>query len=119
MATLGQVKDALDKKDEKIDSLKEDLGYVKAELPNVGKVKSVNGKQGDVIITSEDIGYSAPEETIDNTVKKWLNDHPEATTTVQDGAITLNKLSKDTIMLLIFMRNMKKFLDKIKWRMVG
>lgn len=79
---------------EETSSLKEDIGNVKAELPNVGKVKSVNGKQGDVIITSEDIGYSAPEETIDNTVKKWLNDHPEATTTVQDGAITLNKLSK-------------------------
>lgn len=80
-----------------VNSLKEDLGYVKAELPNVGKVKSVNGKQGDVIITSEDIGYSAPEETINNTVKKWLNEHPEATTTVQDGAITLSKLSKDTV----------------------
>lgn len=80
-----------------VSSLKQDLGYVKAELPNVGKVKSVNGKQGDVIITSEDIGYSAPEETINNTVKKWLNDHPEATTTVQDGAITLNKLSKDAV----------------------
>lgn len=82
---------------EETSSLKEDIGNVKAELPNVGKVKSVNGKQGDVIITSEDIGYSAPEETIDNTVKKWLNDHPEATTTVQDGAITLNKLSKNAV----------------------
>lgn len=66
MATLGQVKDALGKRDEKIDSLKEDVDNVKAELPNVGKVKSVNGKQGDVIITSEDIGYSVPEETINN-----------------------------------------------------
>lgn len=80
-----------------VSRLKEDVDNVKAELPNVGKVKSVNGKQGDVIITSEDIGYSAPEETINNTVKKWLNDHPEATTTVQDGAITLNKLSKDAV----------------------
>lgn len=97
LATLGQVKDALGKRDKKIDSLKEDIDNVKAELPNVGKVKSVNGKQGDVIITSEDIGYSAPEETINNTVKKWLNDHPEVTTTVQDGAITLNKLSKDAV----------------------
>lgn len=97
LATLGQVKDALGKRDEKIDSLKEDVDNVKAELPNVGKVKSVNGKQGDVIITSEDIGYSVPEETINNTVNKWLNDHPEVTTTVQDGAITLNKLSKDAV----------------------
>lgn len=28
LATLGQVKDALDKRDEKINSLKEDIGYV-------------------------------------------------------------------------------------------
>lgn len=40
LATLGQVKDALDKRDEKIDSLKEDIGdyYPKKQ----GAIKCVN-----------------------------------------------------------------------------
>lgn len=75
------------------DSLKEDINDIKTELPNVGKVKSVNGKQGDVVITSEDIGYSAPEETVTNTIGKWLNEHPEATTTVLDGSIGFDKFT--------------------------
>lgn len=30
-------------------------------------------------------------------VNQWLDDHPEATTTVQDGAITIPKLAEDTL----------------------
>lgn len=36
-------------------------------------------------------GYPTPEE-IQTAVDAWLEDHPEATTTVQDGAITTAKL---------------------------
>lgn len=35
------------------------------------------------------------EEQIDSAVSEWLDDHPEATTTVADGSITINKLSQD------------------------
>ena len=94
-------------------SLKEDLGNVKAELPNVGKVKSVNGKQGDVIITSEDIGYFAPEETINNTVKKWLNDHPEATTTVQNDSIDIAKFTAN------MQKIVRNFADSIRRPLVS
>lgn len=34
-------------------------------------------------------------------------------------ATNLTEIKNNTIMLLIFTKNMKKFLDKIKWRMVG
>lgn len=36
------------------------------------------------------------EEEITTAVAAWLNDHPEATTTVEDGAITLAKLNSGT-----------------------
>lgn len=35
--------------------------------------------------------------TIEETVNEWLDDHPEATTTVQDGSITLNKLNQEVL----------------------
>lgn len=36
-------------------------------------------------------------EAISNAVDDWLDDHPEATTTVEDGSITAAKLSQDLI----------------------
>ena len=35
------------------------------------------------------------QEQVDSAVNNWLDDHPEATTTVQDGAITRAKLDAD------------------------
>lgn len=37
----------------------------------------------------------ASEQAITNAVNDWLDDHPEATTTVQDGSITKAKLEND------------------------
>lgn len=37
------------------------------------------------------------KDTIIETVNKWLDDHPEATTTVQDGAISNAKLALDAV----------------------
>lgn len=34
---------------------------------------------------------------VDESVRNWLDEHPEATTTVQDGVITRKKLNKDLI----------------------
>lgn len=38
------------------------------------------------------------EPTISETVNQWLDDHPEATTTVQDGSITEAKLNADFLL---------------------
>ena len=40
-------------------------------------------------------GLNLKDEVIDTSIKQWLDDHPEATTTVQDGAVTYKKLSVD------------------------
>lgn len=40
---------------------------------------------------------SDSEQVIDEAVNDWLNDHPEATTTVQDGAITTAKLADGAV----------------------
>lgn len=42
-----------------------------------------------------------PNQVIEDAVDAWLDDHPEATTTVQDGAITAPKLNEDVLDLLI------------------
>ena len=36
---------------------------------------------------------AADPETITAAVQDWLDDHPEATTTVEDGSITMDKLA--------------------------
>lgn len=40
-----------------------------------------------------DGGLNLKDEVIDTSIKAWLADHPEATTTVQDGAITEEKIN--------------------------
>lgn len=39
----------------------------------------------------------ADPEVIEEAVQDWLDDHPEATTTVQDGSITEAKLAQDVL----------------------
>lgn len=59
LATLGQVKDALDKRDEKIDSLKED----KVNLPKDSEGNALNGTSGQVLQTNGDGTTSWVEQT--------------------------------------------------------
>lgn len=40
-------------------------------------------------------GLNLKDEVIDTSIKAWLAEHPEATTTVQDGAITEKKINAD------------------------
>lgn len=42
-------------------------------------------------------GYVADAQRIGEVIDDWLDDHPEATTTVQDGAITPAKLSQSAV----------------------
>ena len=42
-------------------------------------------------------GYVADQQQIEQKVKSWLDEHPEATTTVQDDSLTYKKLVKGTI----------------------
>lgn len=47
------------------------------------------------IDTLNDGGLNLKNEVIDTSIKAWLADHPEATTTVQNGAITEEKINTE------------------------
>lgn len=46
-------------------------------------------------------GLNLKDEVIDTSIKAWLADHPEATTTVQDGAITETKINAEFLPYII------------------
>ena len=48
---------------------------------------------GKIIALAKAVGASPDPAVIQQNVEDWLDDHPEATTTVQDGAITRVKLA--------------------------
>lgn len=60
---------------------------------------AVGTLQTDVATVKEDLlelqegGYVADQQRIEEKIDAWLDDHPEATTTVQDGTITPSKLA--------------------------
>lgn len=61
-----------------------------------------SGKPRDVIealLLLADVIQSGtiPEDEIEQAVSDWLDAHPEATTTVQDGSITAAKLNADLL----------------------
>lgn len=61
------------------------------EVNDIGTVKilMLKGEKGDV---------SEPTDAqVQNAVNEWLDDHPEATTTVEDGSISIPKLANDVV----------------------
>lgn len=58
-------------------------------------VKTVNGVEPD---ENGNVDTSAPtDEQVSTAVSAWLDEHPEATTTVEDGSITEEKLHPDLV----------------------
>lgn len=60
--------------------------------PDYGDSGQILRTKGDGSTEWSDIGLPTDEQT-QEAIDQWLNDHPEATTTVQDGSITEAKLS--------------------------
>lgn len=60
-----------------------------ADAKATGDALETERKRIDVL---NDGGLNLKDEVIDTSIKTWLTDHPEATTTVQDGAITETKI---------------------------
>ena len=58
-------------------------------------------------------------EIIVDTVNTWLDEHPEATTTVQDGAITFSKLNESMLGNALQVPYMATDEDSIKWQTLG
>lgn len=51
-------------------------------------------------------------QVIEQAVTDWLDDHPEATTTVQDGSITEEKLAQDVLTQLGEIEELKEAIEK-------
>lgn len=72
-----------------VDKLKED----KVDKPSVNDNNKIpRAKDGEVEWV--EVGQPTDEQT-NSAVKSWLNEHPEATTTVQDGSIEEIKINKN------------------------
>lgn len=56
---------------------------------------NADGTTYSLVIDASLVQSGATEEEIKAIIEKWLKEHPEATTTVADGSITLAKLSTD------------------------
>ena len=52
---------------------------------------------GVVVSLIKTLAPGASPEAIEQAVTDWLDDHPEATTTVEDGSITEEKLAADVV----------------------
>ena len=57
-------------------------------------------KLGTVIALIQAMAPKVSPEVIEAAVSDWLDDHPEATTTVEDGSITEEKLASDVLLTL-------------------
>lgn len=75
------------------------VGVEKVNKPT----SSPNGVEGQILRTNGDgstLWIDPPDifdEEIDTAIQTWLDEHPEATTTVQDESLTWNKLVKGTL----------------------
>lgn len=97
-ADAKAVGDALKKDKEAIATNQKDIGSLKEEKVNKPSAtddgKIPRAKSGNVEWV--EVGQPTDEQT-NSAVEKWLNDHPEATTTVQDGSITEIKIDKSLL----------------------
>ena len=69
-----------------------------ADAKATGDALDTERKRIDVL---NDGGLNLKDEVIDTSIKAWLTEHPEATTTVQDGAITEKKINAEFLPYII------------------
>lgn len=108
-ATADQTKQAIDEKakaalasiPEDYTALNESVSQVKEEKVDKPSTtddgKIARAKAGGV--EWADVGQPTDAQT-ESAVTKWLDKHPEATTTVQDGAITKNKIDNNFLLYI-------------------
>ena len=66
---------------------------------------------GTVVALIKSMGGADPA-VIEQAVQEWLDDHPEATTTVQDGSITEAKLAQDVLADLAEVEELKEAIEQ-------
>lgn len=101
----NELVDALDEVSEHAQGDTEEIDRLSAEKVNVPKngTDLDFGEAGQMLTTKgngetqwEDAGQPTEEQT-QNAINNWLDEHPEATTTVEDESLTYNKLVKGTL----------------------
>ena len=91
-ADAGAVGEALNELDAKIP----EGGGGTTDYNALDNKPSINGVTLEGDVSAEALGIGKPsDEQIAGAVAGWLDEHPEATTTVADGSITAAKLAKD------------------------
>ena len=60
-------------------------------------LENVDNNHKERIELLENGGFELKEDFLSQEIERWLNKHPEATTTVQDGSLTWDKFSKDAL----------------------
>ena len=73
---------------------------------------------GTVVALIKSMGGADPA-VIEQAVQDWLDDHPEATTTVQDGSITEAKLAQDVLADLAEVEELKEAIGNVTEDVVG
>lgn len=79
------------------------INTINTSLINKISKPLINGNEGQVLSLDENNqpiwvnSFQPSDEQINQVVSDWLNDHPQATTTVADGSITEEKLSADIL----------------------
>lgn len=81
----------------KLSGQKIDEAEINALIEKYVTDNNINGVTNEEIeaFVKQYIDANVSDDTISVAVTEWLNAHPEATTTVQDGSITLSKLASD------------------------
>lgn len=107
---ITDLKSDLSQLSEENAALKSDIGQLSEEMKNldVRSIADIQKTASELLVDTYTITYtdgtsstfkvtngSSDEEYIASVIKEWLDEHPEATTTVQDGAITEAKLADD------------------------
>ena len=79
--------------EESVDGTDKSLGIIGAAAGKIPKIKAVDAEGKPTEWETAEMPESGPTDAqVSSAVSSWLTEHPEATTTVQDGAVTVKKL---------------------------
>ena len=106
--TYEQLEPVISALDKRISAKAEQIDTLDTRVTDVGEALATKADADDVtaldtrvtavegdILELQDGGYVADQQKIAEKINDWLEEHPEATTTVEDGAITEAKLSDE------------------------
>ena len=92
-AAVDKEKERASEKERALENKKADKTDLHVERKRIDTLNEGLDVERKRIDTLNEGGLNLKDEVIDTSIKEWLTEHPEATTTVQDGSIDIEKLS--------------------------